>query len=795
MYVLCFVLASALCSSADYSTMQGFVFGSGQFGEPGRRVNFVADIFQNMRDQGATLVHLMPTVYFSAEGDIYSITDGILRTDTPAEMAMAAKAAREASLAVSFSVRLEPDWRNDTYCPEQENCGAFQQYLSRVSYGKNFTQLQWTTFFNSYANILCDYIVDMRLNIDLFSLASELDTAIATAPQSHWAQLNDSIRFSLGRSAVLITVSAMDARSFQTEMYPFWKNTVDYIGLDARWPLHIENQMTYWPTNFTVPSVSQFEEAWAALLPPLEQFANAISLPILFTTAGYQAKFGSWRRPRGVMNMDPTDGSCWERSINMDAQAHQYEALLRTLASNRMKNSKVASNSWWAGVFFWLWRNEDLATAGGTCDDSFTPVNKPAMDVVSKYWRRYSAETSDTIQSVTQRKLKRKISWSVHNVTWNNTKGSQNATKVNSAVFGGGMWSSPYYRLNSAGANKSLEDLHATGANFLRLIVNWFFDNQSSVAVYPASNQSHLRSDTPDEILSILAHARSLGMGCHMAPYIDPNFDILSNCRGPSCGRIPGTPPKTGRGNACQTCSAAEWTAFFKSYGDYIIKHAKIAEQAKCEYLSVGSELSGPFQQEAHFRALIAEVSITDIVEIIFMVGQVRKVYSGKVTIAINSGQAKPGAIAFLDALDLVGVEGYYKLPVSRYPSLEELQNGWTPIVKALEAYHESHGKPIMFTEVGYQTRTGTYNSPASTNASDPFDGSVGSMFSFNATAQAISYEALLSSLYPKPWFIGVNWWLWRADPTAGGVCDYTFTPQGKPETLSVMKKWYTWYQ
>jgi hypothetical protein len=50
-----------------------------------------------------------------------------------------------------------------------------------------------------------------------------------------------------------------------------------------------------------------------------------------------------------------------------------------------------------------------------------------------------------------------------------------------------------------------------------------------------------------------------------------------------------------------------------------------------------------------------------------------------------------------------------------------------------------------------------------------------------------------MTALYPKDWFLGAQFWLWRSAPDAGGMTDYSFTPQGKPAE-AVMRKWYAWY-
>ena len=60
-----------------------------------------------------------------------------------------------------------------------------------------------------------------------------------------------------------------------------------------------------------------------------------------------------------------------------------------------------------------------------------------------------------------------------------------------------------------------------------------------------------------------------------------------------------------------------------------------------------------------------------------------------------------------------------------------------------------------------------------------------------NTAAQALAYEALFSTFYPQPWFGGFYMWLWRSDPTTGGLSDDSFGPQGKPETMAVLGKWW----
>ncbi len=774
MSILAYIIAvaAAVQLPGDGPRVKGFVIGSGQWGAPGKLLDSQSgrDAMEAAKADGATWVRLIPTAYVANKSSttVYPNNKMGFRTDTVDEVAAAAAAAKAMGLRVWLSPIIDPDWSDPRNCRAGAAYGCTggkrQRYpVSRGEIGSGFQPEEWANFFASFRAWFQPYAVAARDSVDAVSVGTGLGAAARNAGSDIWKDWIAWIRGQVpSRSAVVYDASA---DTLASKTLPPWFAELDMLGVDTMSPLFaldigISDQMTYWSYNQTIPSQAQFAQAWAPHIQRLRTAAQSLNTSLVFSSAGFQSRWGSWRDPSGVMVLDPTDGSCWERSVNLEVQSRLYSALLEAL--------EPEAESWWGGLFWW---KITLDSQGGTSDDGFTPYGKPAEGVVKAAWGGAGGRTS---MNPTRAALA-ELPPAPKGV------GPRNATKINSAVFGAGMWSSPNYRLGSAGANQSLSDLRAAGANYVRFITSWFFNSdKDSSSIWPANGTSHLRSDPFDELAAAVAHAKSLGMGCHIAPYIDANFDNMENCRGPSCGgKIPGTPPKAGRGSVCAGCDDAGWDAYFASYNDYILKHAVFAEAHDCGILSIGSELTSSFEQEAHFRDLIAKV---------------RKVYSGNVTIAININLAVPGKIGFVDELDLVGVEGYYSL--KKAPSgatVAQLKAAWGEVVADLETYHKSHGKPIMFTEVGYQSRADSHLSPASTNATDPRDCSVTALC-VDLDEQANVYEALLAAMYPQPWFTGVNWWLWRADPTAGGRADYSFTPQGKPATLAVMKKWYNWY-
>lgn len=67
------------------------------------------------------------------------------------------------------------------------------------------------------------------------------------------------------------------------------------------------------------------------------------------------------------------------------------------------------------------------------------------------------------------------------------TASRRNGTRraYNGYVFGGpDEWSSPSYRYDSSGAFDSLEQMRRAGADTAEIVVQWYFENISSTAIY-----------------------------------------------------------------------------------------------------------------------------------------------------------------------------------------------------------------------------------------------------------------------------------------------------------------------
>lgn len=216
--------------------------------------------------------------------------------------------------------------------------------------------------------------------------------------------------------------------------------------------------------------------------------------------------------------------------------------------------------------------------------------------------------------------------------------------------------------------------------------------------------------------------------------------------------------------------SEADWKLFQKSYKDYILLFAKLAEEEDVEIFSLGTELHNFVEERPEFwRDLIPEV---------------RKVYRGKLTYAENWDKIEE--VPFWQELDYIGVDAYFPLNEGKSPSMDDLRKNWEPHKKALKKLSGARGTPILFTEYGYR------NIDFSTK--DPWDAGRENKIK-NDKLQADALEALYREIWDEQWFAGGFLWKWHHDHSnAGGDEDSQFTPQNKPAE-GVVKQYYEKYK
>lgn len=209
------------------------------------------------------------------------------------------------------------------------------------------------------------------------------------------------------------------------------------------------------------------------------------------------------------------------------------------------------------------------------------------------------------------------------------------------------------------------------------------------------------------------------------------------------------------------------WDKWFKSYSDFMIYYAELAEETGCEMLCIGCEMCGTERKEKHWRKLIADI---------------RKVYSGKLVYNTNHGHEDD--VKWFDAVDYVGTSAYFPVAKEGGATSEMMKQAWLPVHDEMYKIHQKFNKPIVFMEIGCRSAHGCATMPWDFSHKDlPHD----------EDEQAAFYDSCLSVFAHEPWFGGVFWWDWSTyiyDTKEEAQQENGFNIHMK-KAEDVLKEWY----
>ena len=215
------------------------------------------------------------------------------------------------------------------------------------------TEAEWRTWekdYKAYVMGLLDVAIEQ--NIEMFALGTEVRIAARERP-GFWRHLIRAIREKY--DGKLTYASNWD--NYQS--VPFW-DELDYIGVDAYFPLIPDVN----------PSVDQLVRAWKPYVQQLEEFSQRVGRPILFTEYGYRSVPKTVWKQWEIEEHWNFDGESDEESQN-----RAYEAIYRSFWHHE----------WFAGGFLWKWY-DDYPNAGGANNTDYTPQNKPAEQIIKKWY-------------------------------------------------------------------------------------------------------------------------------------------------------------------------------------------------------------------------------------------------------------------------------------------------------------------------------------------------------------------------------------------------------------------------
>jgi hypothetical protein len=790
---------------------RGIVFGGDEWSSPlyPYGSSGSADSLAALAATGATHVRVLVTWFVDSINTttIYPIQGpSPLASSTLAQVNSTLRLAMSLGLNVTLCPIIDPSWDLPTVNGRSVDAPNFS---SRLQIGTYYSESDWQAFFASYRAYVLPF-AQLAESTDggvaLFEIGSELDVAFAQREADWRSFVADLRKVYSGPLSAAMDIGQVTAGKVA------WLDALDFIGVDAYQSLGQNLNLG------TAPAVADLVQAWQPTIDLLAaasaKFGNK---PVLLTEVGYQSRPSCHVRPWGTVDRDPLDDSAWIEDHDPACQANAYEALFQALTPL----------PWFKGVYFWLWRSDP--SHGGTGDSDFTPHGKPAEVVLRRWYGNFSgvACPDDGAYAAGGVAAHPAAPFRIHAVPGDaecdgsaavaravsaQTRAAVEAGRAlqrarreksvpaavtttkktfNGFCLGGpDEWSSPYYRFDSQGARDSLASMASLGADSVEVIVQWYYAGVNSTEVYPIVDPSSpMMTSTDDELLSIMAYARTLGLTVLLTPMLDPDWTLpeQNNCRGETNQGICRWRGQLGMYFPPNECGAgSQWGAFFDGYEAMLVHYARLAEQAGAAAFLTSHELQTAVSVCPDRWASI--------------VSSVRAVYSGNVTAAFQPNLLDPASLApllpWITTLDFSGIDCYLSWPQPPHPALPWNDTSLSTLVQALDTYMAGFanlsaaiGHKIVCTEVGWASRPWTYTGAAGIAKLDPEDCSVWDQC-VSMDAHALAYEAFFSTFYAQPWFDGVLFWTWRADPTVGGTSDDGFAPTGKPSAATIASYW-----
>jgi 5-hydroxyisourate hydrolase-like protein (transthyretin family)/methionine-rich copper-binding protein CopC len=303
----------------------------------------------------------------------------------------------------------------------------------------------------------------------------------------------------------------------------------------------------------------------------------------------------------------------------------------------------------------------------------------------------------------------------------------------------GGFWNNVY---QSSTAGSALDALKTTGANYGLIIVTLYQNTPTDNSMFVDANQT----PTDASIVQAIHDLHSRGMSAGIKMMIMGENGVIQADINPS--------------------NPAAW---FSNYTAQVVHYAHLAQANGADMFCIGTEFD--------------TISVEYLPYWTSLISSVRAAYSGPLTYAANWYQYNQ--VVFWSQLDVIGVDAYFPLSTSQTPTVSEIVNGWTSYnyygtnrnwINELKTFQASVGKPLVFTEIGFES------------AAYPAESQAGSG-NYNPTAQANCYEGTLQAFANQSsWFGGMFWWCSYPNPLA--VPNNNWSPQGKPAQDVLTNYW-----
>ncbi|MCK9555811.1 hypothetical protein M0R36_08385 [bacterium] len=222
-----------------------------------------------------------------------------------------------------------------------------------------YNDKDWEEWFDNYTDMITGYAeTAQKYGIEILCIGVELSGTTVDKGDLWKSKVIKSVREAYSGK---ITYAANWYEEYVN--IEFW-NELDYAGLDPYFPL----------TEKNIPGYEEILEGWKPHLNEIEEWADYIKKPVIFTEIGYHSADGAARLPFEWVLKTP---------VNLKLQNDCYKALIDTFKDKE----------WFHGIYWWYWYVN--LSKGGERDRSFVIHKKPAEETV-KEW--YSKDIIRTLQ-------------------------------------------------------------------------------------------------------------------------------------------------------------------------------------------------------------------------------------------------------------------------------------------------------------------------------------------------------------------------------------------------------------
>jgi parallel beta-helix repeat protein len=210
----------------------------------------------------------------------------------------------------------------------------------------------WDTWFTSYRSFINHYadLADAN-DVEFFVVGTELKTS--TYRNSDWQSIISDVR---SRFSGNITYAA----NWDNYNNIGWWNQLDYIGIDAYFPLTTDNNS----------NLAQLKSAWIPIKNSISSLSSSQGMNVILTEVGYQSRDGTNTYP-------PWVGGRYDQEEQEDC----YKAVFETFWNE----------SWVEGMYWWHWYYDYVNDP-----DDFVVYGKPSRTVVENYYIDNTAPASVT---------------------------------------------------------------------------------------------------------------------------------------------------------------------------------------------------------------------------------------------------------------------------------------------------------------------------------------------------------------------------------------------------------------